>query len=151
LDAQVIIRVCIVLLALAALAGCDTDAYTTRVLEVYCEAPLNADMSCENVVRAGSVLDVTINTRTQVAQLSIVKNDGDWWVSQEIYDHCAVVDENDWTCSIDHLKSVEGGWTETVGMYKGRYFRTYTGGGPPRLLHIEHIWDRILGFQPKFS
>ncbi len=100
-------------------------------MQLYCAGGLDTDMRCLKIAHAGAVLDITVNPQTRAVQVSVVKNDGDWFVKQMIYEHCAIVDAENWKCEEQFQKSLNGGWTETNGMYKGRFYRTGVGGIPP--------------------
>jgi hypothetical protein len=94
--------------------------------------PFDYDRLCLKPDRFGAELEFRVNTTTEKVQIIVVKNDGNWWVGDQILDNCSVVDDSNWTCS--ETTGTPGGpihVVEAYGMSRGRYYRSLPGGGPP--------------------
>jgi hypothetical protein len=106
-----------------ALAGCDE----LHVLEVKCGANsgFDTDKLCLHPDRLGAELEIRVNETTQAVQIkiTIVKNDGNWWVKDLILDHCTVVDFYNWEC-----RHANGFMLTEYAMSHGRYYHSLKGG-----------------------
>jgi hypothetical protein len=124
--------------ALVTLAACDDlpDASSSRVLEVRCDTEFDADKLCRKPERLGSELGIRVNAHTQKVQISILKNDGNWFIKDFILEDCSIVDTSNWKC-----KRHDGQVVEEHSMVRGRYYRSLTGGGP-----TEFYTSSISGF-----
>jgi hypothetical protein len=131
-------RLCFCLAVLAAtLAGCDDlpSVGTSRVLEVHCvhDTGLDVNQRCTEIERSGAELEIKVNASTQKVLISIVKNDGDWFIRDILLDMCSVVDGSNWRCH-DKPIGTPGQLMYMIteyGMAHGRYYKTLTGGAPP--------------------
>lgn len=117
-------------------AGCGDSGISGMrgVLEVHCLHDTGFDDAklCLQPHRPGAELEIRVNAISQKVQITVRKNDGEWFKTNLILDGCAVVDTGNWKCTEvsgepDSLMYVV---TER-GMWHGRYYRSYTGCGPP--------------------
>jgi hypothetical protein len=106
------------------LAGCG-DLTAQHVFEVKCwgNSGFDADKLCLHPDRLGAELEIHANETTRAVQITIVKNDGDWWIKDLILSHCTVVDPDDWKC-----KDQNGFMLNRYAMAHGRYYHSLTGG-----------------------
>jgi hypothetical protein len=121
-------RYCICAAIIFNLAGCD-DASIARVLEIRCVQNTGFDLAnlCLKPWRAGAELGINVNVPAQKVQITVLKNDGNWWVKDLILDHCIVINSNNWKCTRAMGKPL----VEEYNMLHGRYFHSLTGGSPP--------------------
>jgi hypothetical protein len=89
------------------------------------------DQRCIKVDRPGAELKITVNTNTQKALISIVKNDGNWIVKDFFLDHCSVVTADTWKCETRPEERGELRISSLYGTIHGRYYHSLTGGGSP--------------------
>jgi hypothetical protein len=121
-------------LVLTNLAACDDlpDAASSRVLEIHCgqNTGFDADKLCLRPDRPGAELEVRVNANTQKVQISILKNDGNWFLKNFILDNCSVVDAGNWKCTETTGKQ-DGPiyMVREYGMLHQRYYTSLTGGG----------------------
>jgi hypothetical protein len=115
----------------ATLAGCD-DLSSSHVLEVHCveNTGFDADKLCTEPARLGAELEIRVNANAQKVQVSIVKNDGNWWKKDFILDNCSVVDTRNWKCN-ETLGKPPFQMVEDYGMVRGQFYKSLTGGAGP--------------------
>ena len=117
-----------------ALTGCD-DLATSHALEVHCVRDTGFDENklCLKPERLGAEVEIRVNTATQKVQITIVKNDGNWFYKDYLLEHCSVVDASNWKCANEPIGK-EGTplyMVQEYGMSHGRYYTALTGGAPP--------------------
>jgi hypothetical protein len=116
-----------------ALAGCD-DLSVNHVLEVKCvqSTGFDGDKLCLKPNRLGAEIGILVNAATQKVQITIIKNDGNWWIKDFILDHCSVVDTRNWKCS-ETIAEQEGApyIVRDYGMVHDRFYSSLTGGDSP--------------------
>jgi hypothetical protein len=115
------------------LAGCD-DLPLGHVLEVHCaqDTGLDNDKLCEKPDRTGAELKLRVNETTEKVQVTIIKNDGNWWVKNLILEHCSVVDSLNWKCTEANGDPNSPFYmAKEYGMVQGRYYHSLTGGNSP--------------------
>lgn len=98
-------------------AGCCSESFTVRVVEIKCADTRDASGKCPTVPTSGAKLKFTVNPSTRAMALLVVDAANDWSVAHVIYDSCTVVDENNWTCG----NSSE----ESIGVANGAYHRRW--------------------------
>jgi len=123
---RIALRLACAVIALA-LAGCDDLSALTahHVIEVKCWANsgFDSDKLCLHPDRLGAELEIRVNDKTQAVQITIVKNDGNWWIKDFILGHCTVVDFDNWKC-----REPNGFMLNEYAMSHGRYYHSLTGG-----------------------
>lgn len=88
-----------VLIAVAfVLVGCD-DVSVRHALEIHCVTGFDDNKLCLKPENVGSEIEVRVNVAAQRVQITILKNDGNWFIKDFILDHCAVVDAANWKCT----------------------------------------------------
>lgn len=95
-------------------AGCELPADTTTIIEVYCDdRGLDADGNCIKPIELGAVMAFRVNAAGQKVQITIVKNNNNWFVKDMFLDNCTVIDASNWKCTRPG--------DETFWMARGQY------------------------------
>jgi hypothetical protein len=130
---RLVVGIAIVLFS-GTLQSCDNapSLSANHILEVKCETNtgFDQDKRCLRPVRTGADLEIRINATTQKVQISIIKNDGNWWVKDSMLENCSVIDATNWKCTMP-WGSPRGPvyMLREYGMVRGQYYSSLTGGG----------------------
>jgi len=113
-----------------------SSVHSTNVLEIKCKANdlFDAEKRCNNFSSVGATFKITVNTSTQQVLFDVTKTDGNWSNGAFLLDSCRVVDASNWECiRTDHINNVllKADYVLRVGMTKGQFYRSYTGGDGP--------------------
>jgi hypothetical protein len=117
---------CICAVILLALTACDDYSHSGNVLEIHCVDGIGFDANklCVKPDRPGAELAFRVNEKTEKVLITVVKDDGSWGIKDLFLEHCSVVDTTNWKCTDSDSEH---------GMLHGRYYYSFTGGGPPFL------------------
>jgi hypothetical protein len=116
------------------MAGCD-DLSTSHAIEVHCviNTEFDNDKLCLKAESLGAEVEIRVNTATQKVQITVVKNDGNWFYKDYLLEHCSVVDRENWKCTGEAVGKPGDSYymVREYGMSRGRYYTALTGSSPP--------------------
>jgi hypothetical protein len=131
------------------LGGTPSPVSKFHVAELYCSNDLDLNDHCVSVASVGSELSVSINARSNVVQIHVDKNDGQYGEANFYRNNCKILDARNWLCSDQDAHNNADVPVETVGMDRGVYYRTNTSNVPPDFYASSISWYPYLLYKYK--